>query len=144
MSTLAATQKAAAAATKRDPRWAVVVARDSNANGKFYYSVETTGVYCRPSCHSRLAKPENVQFHASCADAEGAGFRPCKRCMPDQPSRVAQHAAKVAEICRLIEDAETVPSLEVLADRAGLSAYHFHRIFKAITGLTPKAYAVAH
>ena len=133
-----------AATTLNDPRWAAVVDRDASSDGKFLYSVKTTGVYCRPSCAARLARPENVQFHATCADAERAGFRPCKRCMPNQPSRVAQHAAKVAEICRLIEDAETVPSLAVLASQAGLSTYHFHRIFKAITGLTPKAYAVAH
>jgi len=133
-----------AATTLNDPRWAAVVDRDASSDGKFLYSVKTTGVYCRPSCAARLARPENVQFHATCADAERAGFRPCKRCMPNQPSRVAQHAAKVAEICRLIEDAETVPSLAVLASQAGLSTYHFHRIFKAITGLTPKAFAVAH
>lgn len=133
-----------AATTVNDPRWAAVVTRDDSADGKFFYSVKTTGVYCRPSCAARRARPENVQFHVSCADAERAGFRPCKRCTPDQPSRLVQHAAKVAQICRLIEDAETVPNLEALADHAGLSAYHFHRVFKAITGLTPKAYAAAH
>src|SRR6476646_4391795 len=125
--------------TETDPRWVSVVARDPQPPVKFYYSVKTTGVYCRPSCAARLARPENVQFHATCADAERAGFRPCKRCMPNQPSRVAQHAAKVAGVCRLIEEAETVPSLAALASQAGLSTYHFHRIFKAITGLTPKA-----
>ena len=114
------------------------------ADGKFFYSVSTTGVYCRPSCGARLARPENVRFHATCADAERAGFRPCKRCKPNQPPLVEQHAAKVAEICRLIEAAETVPSLEKLASHAGLSTYHFHRVFKATTGLTPKAYAAAH
>ncbi|HXV09031.1 MAG TPA: bifunctional DNA-binding transcriptional regulator/O6-methylguanine-DNA methyltransferase Ada, partial [Burkholderiales bacterium] len=72
------------------------------------------------------------------------GFRPCKRCRPDQPALAEQHAGRVAEICRLIESAETVPSLEELARRAGLSAYHFHRVFRAATGLTPRAYAAAH
>lgn len=133
-----------AAVTVSDPRWAAVVARDPAADGKFFYSVRTTGVYCRPSCAARPARPENVRFHATCADAEQAGFRPCKRCKPDQAPLVAQHAATVAGICRLIEDAETVPGLEELASRAGLSAYHFHRVFKAATGLTPKAYAAAH
>jgi len=132
------------AATVSDPRWAVVVARDPVADGKFFYSVRTTGVYCRPSCAARLARPENVRFHATCADAEQAGFRPCKRCKPDQAPLVTQHAAKVAGICRLIEDADTVPGLEELASCAGLSTYHFHRVFKAATGLTPKAYAAAH
>ena len=131
-------------ATVNDPRWASVVARDPAADGKFVYSVKTTGVYCRPSCGARPARPENLRFHASCADAERAGFRPCKRCKPEQPSLVEQHAAKVAGICRLIEQAETVPSLGELAESAGLSTYHFHRIFKAATGLTPKAYAAAH
>jgi AraC family transcriptional regulator of adaptative response/methylated-DNA-[protein]-cysteine methyltransferase len=133
-----------AAATVSDPRWAAVVARDPAADGKFFYSVKTTGVYCRPSCAARPARPENVRFHATCADAEQAGFRPCKRCKPGQAPLVAQHAAKVAGICRLIEAAQTVPGLEELASRAGLSTYYFHRVFKAATGLTPKAYAAAH
>lgn len=133
----------AAAAIERDPRWAQVVARDPQADGSFWYSVRTTGVYCRPSCAARRARPENVQFHATREDAERAGFRPCKRCTPDQPSLHEQHAAKVAEACRLIEESEQVPDLAALASHAGLSPWHFHRVFKAITGLTPKAYANA-
>jgi AraC family transcriptional regulator of adaptative response/methylated-DNA-[protein]-cysteine methyltransferase len=139
-----ASNAALAAATVGDSRWAAVVARDSSADGKFFYAVKTTGVYCRPSCAARRARPENVQFFATGAQAERAGFRPCKRCRPDRPTLAEQHAAKIAAICRLIESAETVPSLEKLARRAGLSAYHFHRVFKATTGLTPKAYASAH
>jgi len=133
-----------AATTTKDPRWAAIVARNPAADGQFFYSVKTTGVYCRPSCAARPARPENVRFHLSCADAERAGFRPCKRCKPNQPPLAEQHAAKVAEICRLIEAAETAPALDELASMAGLSPYHFHRVFKAVTGLTPKAYAVAH
>ena len=91
-----------ASMTERDPRWAAVLARDANADGKFYYSVRTTGVYCRPSCAARPARPENVRFHATRAEAEQAGFRPCKRCKPEQPPLAAQHAAKVADSCRLI------------------------------------------
>src|ERR1700723_4195189 len=125
-----------------DPRWASVVARDPQA--KFYYSVKTTGVYCRPSCAARLARPENVQFHRTCEDAEKAGFRPCKRCKPDQASPLEQHAEKIASACRLIESSETPPSLELLAQHVGLSTYHFHRVFQAATGLTPKEYAAAH
>ena len=128
--------------TENDPRWAAVVARDPEA--KFYYSVKTTGVYCRPSCAARLARPENVQFFRSCEDAEKAGFRPCKRCKPDHALQLDQHAEKIASACRLIESSETPPSLELLAQHAGLSTYHFHRIFKAATGLTPKGYAAAH
>jgi AraC family transcriptional regulator of adaptative response/methylated-DNA-[protein]-cysteine methyltransferase len=127
-----------------DPRWAAVRARDPKADGKFFYSVRTTGVYCRPSCPSRLAKSQNVAFHATRAAAERAGFRPCKRCKPDQPPLSAQHAATVARICRRIESAEQAPSLAALAKEAHMSPYHFHRVFKAVTGITPKAYAVAH
>src|SRR4030088_2535329 len=130
--------------TENDPRWASVVARDPQPPLKFYYSVKTTGVYCRPSCAARLARPENVRFHATCEDAEKAGFRPCKRCKPNQASPVEQHAGKIASACRLIESSEAAPSLETLAQHAGLSSYHFHRVFKAATGLTPKEYAAAH
>jgi len=133
-----------AAATENDPRWASVVARSAEADGTFFFSVRTTGVYCRPSCGARRARPENVRFHRTREDAERAGFRPCKRCKPDQPSLAEQHAAKVTEACRLIETSDSLPSLEELAARAGVSTFHFHRVFKAVTGLTPKAYAVAH
>ena len=133
-----------AATTENDPRWVSVVARSAEADGSFFYSVRTTGVYCRPSCAARLARPENVRFHLTRDDAERAGFRPCKRCKPDQPSLVEQHAAKVTEACRLIETSPSVPSLEELAARAGVSTFHFHRVFKSITGLTPRAYAAAH
>jgi len=137
-----ATAESARLATERDPRWASLVARDPEA--RFYYSVETTGVYCRPSCGARLARPENVRFHLTASDAEQAGFRPCKRCRPGQPSPAEQHAAKVAEACRRIEESGEAPALEALASEAGLSAFHFHRVFKAVTGLTPRQYAKAH
>jgi AraC family transcriptional regulator of adaptative response/methylated-DNA-[protein]-cysteine methyltransferase len=136
--------KKLAARTQKDPRWAAVVRRDPGADGKFFYSVRTTGVYCRPSCGSRRARPENVRFFATGADAERAGFRPCKRCRPDQPPLVRQHAAKIAETCRFIESAAETPGLRELAARAGLSAFHFHRVFKAVTGVTPRAYAAAY
>jgi AraC family transcriptional regulator of adaptative response/methylated-DNA-[protein]-cysteine methyltransferase len=129
--------------TERDPRWQAIVARDRSFDGQFFYSVETTGVYCRPSCAARLARPENVRFHLTREAAEAAGFRPCKRCKPDEPSLTTQYAAKVAEICRYIEIAEELPSLDELARKAGSSPSHFHRVFKAVTGVTPKAYANA-
>src|SRR6476659_5966940 len=106
---------------RSDPRWASVVARDPKPPVRFYYSVRTTGVFCRTCCAARLPKPENVQFHATCADAEKAGFRPCKRCKPNQASPVEQHAEKIASACRLIESSETPPSLELLARHVGLS-----------------------
>ena len=130
--------------TEKDSRWTAVIARAPSADGQFYYSVKTTGVYCRPSCPARLAKPQNVQFHDMREDAERAGFCPCKRCVPDQSSLVEKHGEKVATICRLIENSQIEPSLDDLAHHAGLSVYYFHRVFKAITGLTPKAYAAAH
>jgi AraC family transcriptional regulator of adaptative response/methylated-DNA-[protein]-cysteine methyltransferase len=128
----------------QDPRWAALRARDATADGTFFYSVKTTGVYCRPSCAARPARPENVAFHATTAAAERAGFRACKRCKPDQPPLAERQAAQVAALCRLIERSEQVPTLEQLADHAGLSAFHTHRLFKAVTGVTPKAYAAAH
>lgn len=131
----------AAQTTLDDPRWAAVLARDSKADGRFWYSVATTGVYCRPSCASRHARPEHVHFHASPAEAEAAGFRPCKRCHPDQPPLAQRHAQLIADACRAIAAAETPPTLAALAAGAGLSTYHFHRLFKAATGLTPRAYS---
>lgn len=131
------------AAVLNDPRWQRVLARDASADGQFYFSVRTTGVYCRPSCAARPARPENVTFHATQEDARRAGFRPCKRCKPDQPSIDHQHAAMVTAACRALEHAESVPTLQQLAEGAGLSPFHFHRIFKAATGLTPKKYALA-
>jgi AraC family transcriptional regulator, regulatory protein of adaptative response / methylated-DNA-[protein]-cysteine methyltransferase len=134
----------AAARTQSDPRWAAVIARDARADGTFFYSVRTTGVYCRPSCGARVARPENVAFHASTHDAERAGFRACKRCRPDRLSPSQEQVALVSTLCRLIESADHVPTLAELASRAGLSAHHLHRTFRAITGVTPRAYAAAH
>jgi AraC family transcriptional regulator of adaptative response/methylated-DNA-[protein]-cysteine methyltransferase len=85
-----------------------------------------------------------VAFHLTAADAERAGFRPCKRCKPDQAPLAEQHTAKVGELCKFIEEAEQLPTLDELAARAALSAYHLHRVFKQVTGLTPRAYAAAH
>lgn len=127
-----------------EERWEAISRRDKTADGQFYYSVKTTGVYCRPSCGSRRALRENVQFHATCADAERAGFRPCKRCRPDLDASATRQAQVVAAACRMIEQASSVPTLDALADMAHMSRYHFHRVFKALTGVTPKAYADAH
>ena len=127
-----------------DPRWISVMARDPKADGQFYHAVKTTGVYCRPSCGSRTPRPENVSFFQTTVDAERAGFRPCKRCKPDQRSIGDQHAEMVTNLCRQIESAELPPNLEMLAQSARMSTFHLHRIFKAVTGVTPKAYATAH
>jgi AraC family transcriptional regulator, regulatory protein of adaptative response / methylated-DNA-[protein]-cysteine methyltransferase len=124
-------------------RWRAVTHRDPASDGVFYYSVKTTGVYCRPTCPSRLPRRENVRFHATCLDAERAGFRPCKRCRPKDASLARRRAATVEQACRTIDAADTMPALDELANAAGISRYHFHRVFKAQTGLTPKAYAAA-
>src|SRR5262249_1709084 len=79
-----------------DPRWVWIVARSRAADGHLWYSVSTTGVYCRPSCPSRAANPRNVQLHDTLESARRTGFRPCKRCNPDGPSIEAENAALVA------------------------------------------------
>ena len=126
-----------------DPRWTAVLARDRAADGRFVYAVRTTGIFCRPSCPARRPRPGNVSFHATPAAAEAAGFRACRRCRPGQPAGGDGHAEAVARICRLLATADPAPPLRALADLAGLSAHHFHRVFRARTGLTPKAWADA-
>jgi AraC family transcriptional regulator of adaptative response/methylated-DNA-[protein]-cysteine methyltransferase len=142
--TSASTTERLANATTADPRWQTIVDRDQAAEGQFYYSVKTTGVYCRPSCAARLPRPENVQFYLTREDARKGGFRPCKRCKPDGPALTELNSKTIAAACRLIERSDETPSLEKLANFAGMSAYHFHRTFKAVTGLTPKEFAEAH
>ena len=124
-------------------RWRAVQRRDIAADGVFFFSVKTTGVYCRPSCASRTARRENVAFHSNAAAAESAGFRPCKRCRPNLPPRPEREAALVAEAARTIESAEEKPRLADLAAKAGVSPHHFHRMFKRIAGVTPNAYGTA-
>lgn len=124
-----------------DERWKATVRRDRSADGTFLRAVLTTGIYCRPSCGARLPRRENVRFFDNCLAAERAGYRPCKRCRPDGQSISARHAAAIEDACRLIESSDTAPSLDVLARRADMSRFHFHRIFKLIVGVTPKVYA---
>lgn len=126
-----------------DERWAAVARRDRRADGVFYYSVRTTGVYCRPSCAARLALRQNVRFHRTCEDAQNCGFRPCRRCRPNEVGLTARHAQAVATACRLIETSEEMPRLDALAKSARMSRFHFHRVFKSLTGVTPRAYAGA-
>ncbi|MBV8814788.1 MAG: helix-turn-helix domain-containing protein, partial [Verrucomicrobia bacterium] len=126
-----------------EEKWSAVISKNAGADGKFYYSVRTTGVYCRPSCPSRAALRRNITFYDTADEAEKAGFRPCKRCRPKGPSKTAIHEAAVARACRLIESAEREPRLAELAKAAGVSHYYFHRLFKAVTGVTPKEYAIA-
>jgi AraC family transcriptional regulator, regulatory protein of adaptative response / methylated-DNA-[protein]-cysteine methyltransferase len=129
--------------SSEDSRWRAVCARDTAADGAFFYAVRTTGVFCRPSCAARRPNRANVAFYDSGEAARRAGFRPCKRCRPDAQAPAAQQVAVIATACRLIETAETEPSLAALAAAAGMSRFHFHRVFKTATGVTPKAYAAA-
>jgi AraC family transcriptional regulator of adaptative response/methylated-DNA-[protein]-cysteine methyltransferase len=118
--------------------WAAVLRRDRAMDGRFVTGVLTTGIYCRPSCAARHPKRENVRFFADGAEAAAAGLRACLRCRPDDVSR---DSAAVEAALALIEAAEEPPSLEALAARAGYSPFHFHRLFKRATGVTPAAYA---
>ena len=137
-------ETAAPTFTSDADRWAAVARRDRHADGLFYYAVRTTGIYCRPSCAARRPRRENVRFYSTGDEAVRAGFRPCRRCRPTEPPGRDARALAVARACRLIETADEPPGLDALADSAGLSRFHFHRVFKAITGVTPKAYVAAH
>ncbi|MCY0388520.1 bifunctional DNA-binding transcriptional regulator/O6-methylguanine-DNA methyltransferase Ada [Robbsia sp. Bb-Pol-6] len=139
----AADPDAAGTAAADELRWAAVQARDHTADALFVYGVRTTGVYGRPSGSARLPRRENVVFFASAAAAEAAGYRPSRRAAADRTARDARQAALVTEACRRIDAADVAPCLATLATHAGLSPGHFHRLFKAVTGLTPSAYAAA-
>lgn len=127
-----------------DPRFAQVRARDRAADGHFVYAVGTTGVFCRPSCPARPARPENMAFYATPAQAQAAGFRPCKRCKPVDaaaPDAMAERMAKVATY--IAAHADEPLSLATLGRVAGLSAFHLQRSFRAALGVTPKEYHAA-
>jgi AraC family transcriptional regulator of adaptative response/methylated-DNA-[protein]-cysteine methyltransferase len=126
-----------------DARWRAVVERDGRADGTFFYAVKTTGVYCRPACSSRQPKRANVVYFPSCADAERAGFRACKRCRPRTVAARAPGHDAVLRACQLIEESAETPGLDELAGAVGLSPFYFHRLFKEVVGVTPKAYAAA-
>ncbi|EIC84377.1 bifunctional DNA-binding transcriptional regulator/O6-methylguanine-DNA methyltransferase Ada [Serratia sp. M24T3] len=126
-----------------DARWQAVIGRNREADGHFVYAVKTTGIYCAPSCPSRQPNRQNVEFFADAAQAEAADYRPCKRCRQGRISLQQQYSQQIEQACRLLEDAEKTPTLEEIAQQVGVSAWHFHRIFKTFTGLTPRAYAIA-
>ncbi len=126
-----------------DARWQAVRTSDARADGCFVYAVITTGIYCRPSCRARRPRRENTRFFASAAKAERAGYRACRRCQPDAASRQAREQALIEKACALIRTADELPTLQALAASLDVSPYHFHRLFKRITGMTPKAFAIA-
>ncbi len=123
--------------------WTAILDRDDEAAGPFVFAVLTTGIYCRPSCPARRPKRENLRLFRTAGEAKRAGFRPCRRCAPDGVSPADRRAETIATLCRRIEEAEEMPSFGDLARDAGLSPFHLHRLFKKITGVTPKAYMAA-
>lgn len=126
-----------------DERWRAVTARDANADGQFFYSVASTGVYCKPSCAARLPKRDNVAYHESSMAAERAGFRACLRCKPNEPDLLQSQCETIERVCRLIEQSETALNLDELAQHAAMSRFHFQRTFKKIVGITPKQFQQA-
>lgn len=124
-----------------DEKFLAIRRRDKAADGRFFFAVSTTGIYCYPSCSARAAARRNISFYTTNAEAEHAGFRPCKRCQPERPPRIVRELDMVVESCRRIVIEPDVPSLSQMAGWAGLSPYHFHRLFRRITGITPAAYA---
>ena len=124
-----------------DARWNAVSKNSSEADGVFYYAVITTGIYCRPSCRSKLPNRDNVEYFTTRDDAEAAGYRACKRCRPTTLSKAEETKQKIIRACRIIEESETSIKLDDLATMVDLSPYHFHRLFKMIVGITPKQYA---
>ena len=126
-----------------EERWKALVERDQGAENAFLYGVKTTGVYCRPTCASRVPNRTNVVFFANCLEAEKAGFRPCKRCSPNSASSRNERMEMILRACKLMEESEELPGLEDLAAAAGMSRSHFHRMFKEAVGVTPKEYAAA-
>jgi len=119
-----------------------IASRDRRFDGEFVFAVRTTGVYCRPSCPAKRPKPRNIVVYASNAEARDAGYRPCRRCRPEDPVRPDEALAGRAR--RLIDEAEEdAPTLARLAAGIGISAGHLQRVFKRVFGVTPREYAAA-
>src|ERR687883_764890 len=126
-----------------DARWQAVLVRERRCDGRFVFAVRSTGIYCRPSCPARRPRREQVHFFAAPADAERAGFRPCRRCQPRDA--VAPEVEVVRQVCRYIEDYPDGPvTLTALGAHVGVSPSHLQRLFKSIMGVTPHQYVEAH
>lgn len=130
-------------ATVDDSRWLAVEARDNRADREFVFAVKTTGIFCRPSCSARRPLRKNVLFYTDPQAAQEAGFRPCKRCQPDKLAPELQRAERVTQACRIIEASDSPLTLDALAAQVAMSPFHFHRLFKSLTGLTPNAWQKA-
>ncbi len=125
-------------------RWEAVASRDSRYDSIFLYGVNSTHIYCRPSCPSRRPRRDRVVFFESPAAAESSGYRSCKRCKPRDLTAPDSGAELVLKVCRLMDAAidETI-SLEELGTKIGISPHHLQRTFRSITGITPRQYAAA-
>lgn len=126
-----------------ESRWQAVETRDSRADGQFVFAVKTTGICCRPSCSARHPLRKNVVFFNSVAAATDAGFRPCKRCQPDKLAPEQQRIDRITQACRILETSREPIVLAELAAQVAMSPFHFHRLFKQVTGLTPHAWQKA-
>ena len=125
-----------------EQRWKALQHRDRRQDGKFFYGVVTTGVYCRPSCGSRQPLRKNVRFYDTAEQAVQDGLRACQRCHPDRESLDDVTAQAVRRACAYLKAHPAAPvSLARLAAQAGISQAHFHRSFKRLVGVTPKEYA---
>src|ERR1051326_5241104 len=124
-------------------QWRAVTDRDRGADGTFVYAVQSTGVYCRPSCPSRRPRRDRVTFFEASADARAAGFRACRRCHPDAAAGIDPWTDKIRRACVYLANVDGPPSLATLARRLGGSPYPLQRNFKRIVGVTPREYADA-
>jgi AraC family transcriptional regulator of adaptative response/methylated-DNA-[protein]-cysteine methyltransferase len=120
-------------------RWDAVLTRDAEADGAFVYAVASTGIYCRPSCPSRRPRRNQVRFYVTPAEAEGAGFRACRRCSPRDGETDARRRVRAAKAYLDAHLDETV-TLERLGHEVGMSPYHLQRVFRRQVGMSPKAY----
>ncbi len=125
-----------------DARWTALRRRQSGFPEPLFYGVTSTGIFCRSDCRSRLPQRKNVIFFTSPGEALSAGFRPCKRCQPNGPGLAAELDGKLQQACRCLETQERL-SVSALARVAGMSSFHFQRLFKTRIGLTPKQYQLA-
>lgn len=126
----------------QDRYWQAVLARDVQLDGQFVYAVRSTGVYCRPTCPSRRPRREGTTFFAAPAEAEAAGYRPCRRCQPARAIPAEPNLALIEAVCTyLAEPHERTPSLTELAERFGFSPSHLQRTFKRLVGVSPRQYA---
>lgn len=125
-------------------KWKALVNCDNTFDGDFFYGVLTTGVYCRPSCSSRKPNRVNVEFFATREQAEAQGYRPCKKCRPDENGDNEKEQHLIVTACRRLEHSTSPPTLAELAAEAGMSPHHFHRLFKKTVGITPRNYYAKH